>query len=36
VPEVILTPDGDEVDAADVLLDAYRSINGKPATRVEA
>ena len=36
VPEVILTPDGDELDAADVLLDAYRATNGKPTTRVEA
>jgi ammonia channel protein AmtB len=36
VPEVILTPDGAEVDAAGVLLDAYRSTNGKPTTRVEA
>jgi Amt family ammonium transporter len=33
-PEVVILPDGEEVDAADVLLDAYRSANGKPTTRV--
>jgi hypothetical protein len=33
-PEVIILPDGEEVAAADVLLDAYRSVNGKPTTRV--
>ncbi len=36
VPEVIVMPDGEEVEAADVLLDAYRSINGKPTAKVGA
>jgi Amt family ammonium transporter len=33
-PEVVILPDGEEVDAADVLLEAYRSTNGRPTTRV--
>jgi ammonium transporter, Amt family len=33
-PEVVILPDGEEVEAADVLLEAYRSTNGRPATRV--
>jgi hypothetical protein len=36
VPEVIVMPDGEEVEAADVLLEAYRSANGKPTTKVGA
>ena len=36
VPEVIIMPDGEEVEAADVLLEAYRSANGKPTTKVGA
>ena len=36
VPEVIVEPDGEEVDAADVLLDAYRSAIGTPTTKVGA
>ena len=36
VPEVIIEPDGREVDAAAVLLEAYRATNGKPTTRVGA
>jgi ammonium transporter, Amt family len=36
VPEVIIEPDGREVDGAPVLLDAYWQTNGKPAERVGA
>ena len=36
VPEVIVMPDGEEVDAANVLLEAYRSVNGKPTAKVGA
>jgi hypothetical protein len=36
VPEVIVMPDGEEVEAADVLLDAYRSAIGTPTTKVGA
>jgi ammonium transporter, Amt family len=36
VPEVVIEPDGREVDAAPVLLDAYWQTNGKPATPVGA
>jgi ammonia channel protein AmtB len=36
VPEVIVMPDGEEVDAADVLLDAYRSAIGTPTIKVGA
>jgi ammonia channel protein AmtB len=36
VPEVIVMPDGEEIDAADVLLDAYRSAIGTPTTKVGA
>ena len=36
VPEVIVMPDGQEVEAPQVLLEAYQSTNGKPTTRVEA
>jgi ammonia channel protein AmtB len=37
VPEVIVMPDGEEVEAADVLLEAYKTtLNGKPATKVGA
>jgi Amt family ammonium transporter len=36
VPEVIVMPDGEEVEAGPVLLDAYQSLNGKPTTRVGA
>ena len=32
-PEVIVLPDGEEVEAAPILLDAYRELTGKgPAT----
>ena len=34
-PEVVVTPAGQEVEAADILLEAYGSTNGKPASRVE-
>ena len=34
VPEVIVMPDGEEVEAGPVLLDAYQTANGKPTTRV--
>ena len=34
VPEVIVEPDGREVDSAPVLLDAYWQANGKPTTPV--
>jgi ammonium transporter, Amt family len=34
VPEVIVEPDGREVDGAPVLLDAYWQTNGKPASPV--
>ena len=34
VPEVIVMPDGEEVEAGPILLDAYQSVNGKPTTRV--
>ena len=33
VPEIIVEPDGHEVDAAPVLLDAYWQTNGKPRPR---
>lgn len=36
VPEVIVQPDGSEVDAAPVLLDAYWQTNGRAPTRVGA
>jgi ammonia channel protein AmtB len=36
VPETIVMPDGEEVEAGPVLLDAYQSVNGKPTTRVGA
>ena len=36
VPEVIIEPDGREVDGAPVLLDAYWQANGKAATPVGA
>ena len=36
VPEVIVMPDGEEVEAADVLLDAYRSAIGTQPTKVGA
>jgi len=37
VPETITEPDGREVDAADILLDAYRATtNGRPTTKVGA
>jgi hypothetical protein len=32
VPEVIVEPDGTEVEAAPVLLDAYWQTNGRPKT----
>ena len=35
VPEVIVEPDGREVDAAPVLLEAYWQTNGKPTNRSE-
>jgi ammonium transporter, Amt family len=35
-PEVIVMPDGEEVEAGQILLDAYQSVNGKPTTRVGA
>jgi ammonium transporter, Amt family len=35
-PEVVILPDGEEVEAADVLLEAYRSTNGRPTTRAGA
>jgi ammonium transporter, Amt family len=34
VPEVVVEPDGREVDAAPVLLDAYWQTNGRPTTPV--
>jgi Amt family ammonium transporter len=34
VPEVVIEPDGREVDAAPVLLDAYWQTNGRPTTPV--
>jgi hypothetical protein len=34
VPEIVIEPDGREVDGAPVLLDAYWQTNGKPATPV--
>ncbi len=34
VPEVIVQPDGREVDSAEVLLDAYWETNGRPTTPV--
>ena len=36
VPEVIVMPDGEEVAAGPVLLEAYQSVNGRPTTRVGA
>ncbi len=37
IPEVIVGPDGEELDAATILLEDYRAVtNGKPTTRVEA
>ena len=37
VPEVVVLPDGTEVEAADVLIESYRqTTNGRPATRVRA
>ena len=36
VPEVVIEPDGREVDGAPVLLDAYWQTNGKPTTPVGA
>ncbi|HSI97455.1 MAG TPA: hypothetical protein VK926_03765, partial [Gaiellaceae bacterium] len=38
VPEIIIEPDGREVDGAPVLLDAYwqASTNGRPVTPVSA
>lgn len=35
-PEVLVTPDGREVDATDILLEAYQSTTGETATRAEA
>jgi len=35
-PEVIVMPDGEEVEAGQILLEAYQSANGKPTTRVGA
>jgi ammonia channel protein AmtB len=36
VPETITEPDGREVDAADILLEAYRATNGRAPAKVEA
>jgi ammonium transporter, Amt family len=36
LPETVVLPDGREVEAADVLLEAYRSTNGRPTRRVRA
>jgi hypothetical protein len=36
VPEVIVEPDGREVEAAPVLLDAYWSTNGRATTTTPA
>ena len=35
MPEVIVEPDGREVEAAPVLLEAYWQTNGRPTTPVE-
>jgi hypothetical protein len=34
VPEIIIEPDGREVESAQVLLDAYWQTNGRPTTPV--
>jgi ammonium transporter, Amt family len=36
VPETIVMPDGEEVEAGPILLDAYQQTNGRPTTRVGA
>jgi ammonia channel protein AmtB len=36
VPEIVIEPDGREIDAADILLEAYRATNGRPPAKVEA
>ena len=37
LPEVLVGPDGEELEAAPILLDGYRAVtNGRPATRVDA
>ncbi len=37
IPEVIVGPDGEELDGAAILLEDYRAVtNGKPTTRVGA
>jgi ammonium transporter, Amt family len=36
VPEVIVMPDGEEVEAGQILIEAYQATNGKPPTRVKA
>jgi ammonium transporter, Amt family len=35
IPEIVVTPDGQEVDATDILLEAYRATNGKTPSEVE-
>ncbi len=36
VPEVIVVPDGEEVESASILLEAYRATNGSAPAKVEA
>jgi ammonia channel protein AmtB len=36
VPEVVVQPDGQEVESADILLEAYRATNGSAPTKVGA
>jgi hypothetical protein len=36
VPEVVVLPDGREVEAGEILLDAYRATNGRPTVKAEA
>ena len=36
MPEVIVEPDGDEVDGGPVLLEAYHQIKNEPTTKVGA
>jgi len=37
IPEVIVGPDGEELDAGPILLDGYRAVtNGQPTTRAGA
>ena len=37
LPEVLVGPDGEELEAGPILLDGYRAVtNGRPTTRVDA